>query len=149
MIHGRFFSPQDDISSCVKIKESVLGDKFNDDLDLFSMHLLVFDNDENAIGTGRIRFDGDDFVIDFIAILEEERRKGYGDFALRMMVDRAFQSQADSVSCICPIYLTSFCQKVGFKPYGEKYLLDDEEVIKMKIEEKDFIFPCHSCGEKH
>ena len=101
MIHGRYLNQGEDLTDVLKVRQLSLCDAGmnteEDPLDPEAVNILVDLQDEMTdgawpyIGCGRILCDVENFrfYIDQIGIRPEFRRKGYGEFALRMLVDKA------------------------------------------------------------
>ena len=101
MIHGKYLNQGEDLTDVLKVRQLSLCDaQMNtgrDALDDEDVNILVDLVDEpdvkngTYIGCGRILCDVEQFrfYIDQVGILPAFRKKGYGEFALRMLVDKA------------------------------------------------------------
>lgn len=129
MIEGKYlYGADSDLSEVFEIRKEVFvkedgideKDEF-DGLDTMCVHGIISVAGKN-VGTGRILFDGDEFRIGHICILKEERGKKYGDFLVRMLVDKAFLSGANEVVVGSKINAISFYETIGFETFREKYV---------------------------
>ena len=98
MIRGIYLNGMtDDWKECLKIRRHVFMNELHcenveDDLDSTSLHLLLYTGDNKPIGSARLVFDIDGyFQFDYLAVLKEERKNGYGDFIMHMIFDKANQ----------------------------------------------------------
>lgn len=101
MIHGKYINQGEDLTDVLKVRQLSLCDAqmdpAEDALDPEAVNILVDLKDELEegtdpfIGCGRILCDVEQFrfYIDQIGIVPAFRKKGYGEFALRMLVDKA------------------------------------------------------------
>lgn len=101
MIHGKYINQGEDLTDVLKVRQLSLCDAQmetgEDALDPEAVNILVDLTDEpeagknTYIGCGRILCDVEQFrfYIDQVGILPAFRKKGYGEFALRMLVDKA------------------------------------------------------------
>lgn len=151
MVKGRIIDTSADpkdkalekIKEVIEIRKSVFDTDF-DEKDISASHVLIFDNDDNRnVACGRIYMnDSYDFVIDNVAVLENYRNKKYGDFVIRMLVDKAFSCAASIVYAELfhsddnkMLEQTNFLKKYNFKETDSPYLL--------KLNRKDY---CTGCG---
>ncbi|MEG2071218.1 MAG: GNAT family N-acetyltransferase [Bacteroidales bacterium] len=129
MIEGKYlFGANSDLSDVFEIRRKVFVEEENilekyefDDFDNYCVHGMIAVNGKK-LGTGRILYDGDEYRIGHIAILKEERGKKYGDFLVRMLIDKAFLNGAQEVVVGAKISVIPFYEKIGFKQYGTIYL---------------------------
>jgi N-acetylglutamate synthase-like GNAT family acetyltransferase len=151
LIQGKILSGNTDLSEAFAIRRKVFveellipEEKEFDDLDPIAMHVIVYEEDDNkkAVATGRIYFDGTNCEIGHIAVLKEYRRKEYGDFTLRMLLNKAFTAGIKSVYSIVPKDCIEFFQSVGFIRNEEEILDNDKIFYRMTITDKDTITDC-------
>ncbi|MFA9463448.1 MAG: GNAT family N-acetyltransferase [Velocimicrobium sp.] len=128
MIEGKYlYGLKSDLSEVFAIRREVFvkEDKLLecnefDGLDTMCVHALISVEGKN-LGTGRILYNGDEYRIGHICILKEERGKKYGDFIVRMLIDKAFLSGADEIMVGSKISAVSFYETIGFVKIGEEY----------------------------
>lgn len=150
MVKGKFYSGQDDLTEIKEIRKIVFCDALHiapevedDGQDMFCMHVLALDGDTPA-ATGRISFDGWDFVISKVAVLPEYQGKKFGDFVVRMLVDKAMMSNATKVQLDSFEDTVAFFETIGFKAEKEAGMLGDKKLISM-ILNTDEIHKCCNC----
>ncbi|MBR3308391.1 MAG: GNAT family N-acetyltransferase [Lachnospiraceae bacterium] len=146
MIHGKYINQGEDLNEVLKMREeifSVGGDEKDPDAINILVSLEADAADEGVlIGCGRLNFDLDAFrfSIDFVGIREEFRRNGYGEFALRTLVDKVNQCGADKVYVEKELVQTEeaehFFKKMFFVPCEE-----DDRFLTAKID--SFHTCCH------
>lgn len=128
MIEGKFlYGADDDLSDIFEIRRSVFVDEEGiseetefDGLDHVCLHGII-KVEGKKLGAGRILYDGDTFWIGHIAILKEERGKKYGDFLVRMLLDRCFNSGAQVVLAQTKPGTERFFEKIGFCKCSDVY----------------------------
>ena len=117
MIHGKYINQGGDLTEVLKMRQEIFGTG-EDARDPDAISILVSlerdaDDPGIPIGCGRLNFELENFrfIIDSLGILADFRRNGYGEFALRTLVDKVNQCGAEQV-------------------YIEKDLLQSEEAEK-------------------
>jgi len=105
-----------------------------------ALHLVVYEAND-PIATGRIiTIDGKCFL-GRIAVLEEKRRKYYGDLVVRMLIRRAFIMGAGKQYANAQTRAKGFYKKLGFIEIGEVF--DDGGVEHIQMEhEGDIVGDC-------
>jgi ribosomal protein S18 acetylase RimI-like enzyme len=152
LIQGKLLSQGNDLSEVQLIRRKVFIEEMklpetieNDGLDDQSMHVIVYEEtgSKKAVATGRISFDGQHCEISHIAVLKEFRHKQYGDFAVRMLLNKAFTSGIQVVMSRVNSNSVAFFEKIGF------HIINDElenQIIThylMEITTKDIKYACH------
>lgn len=103
MIHGKYINQGENLGQVLQLRKQIFAaGEDAKDADAVQVLVSLVDNDTNAetyIGCGRLILDMDAFafVIDYVGILADFRRNGYGEFALRALVDKVNQCGADCV----------------------------------------------------
>lgn len=150
MVRGKFYSGQDDLTEILNIRKLVFQEELqippeveSDGQDDFCMHVLAFEGDV-PVAIGRISFDGWDFVISRVAVLAEYRGKKYGDFIVRMLVDKAMMSNAKEVQLDAFEETIGFFESIGFLAEKEAGALGDRKLIHMVLD-TDAIHKCCNC----
>lgn len=150
MIKGVYLNGEDDLTDAFLIREKVFIEEQGvpkelelDELDTYAIHAVAYDG-EKAVATGRIVYDGDTYKIGRVAVLKEERGKQYGDFIVRMLLDKAFLHGADEVVLGAQLQAVKFYEKIGFEQYGE--IFDDAGIphISMRLKRGKL---CKKCME--
>ena len=151
MICGKILNYNDDLSEAFAIRQVVFSKEQNidpniefDDDDKIALHGLVYLslNEKVPVATGRIVYDGDQCKIGRVAVLKEYRGKRYGDFLVRMLLNRAFSSGVELVYCHAQVSTVAFYEKIGFKIVGEEFIEAGIRHLKMEIKNDEMIFNC-------
>ena len=141
-----------DISECLAIRKEVFGEeqKFmtaacEDKDDRSAIFALAYETEKTdlpdgsakenllPVATGRLLFLDDCYKIGRIAVKKEFRGKKYGDFIVRMLVDKAFTMGAKEVFVGAQKHAIPFYEKIGFIPVDEEYFEDEIYHKMMKI----------------
>ncbi|MCD7981862.1 MAG: GNAT family N-acetyltransferase [Clostridiales bacterium] len=125
MVFGKFVTEEKDINLVREICKQVFRQEYGPDLsgvtaDEFCLSALVFAGEEPA-GMGRIFFDGTDFKIMEVAVLPEYRGEKYGDFMVRLLIDRAMMSGAREICLDALPGTEGFFRTIGFEAEGKPY----------------------------
>lgn len=159
LIQGKILSAGDDLSEAFLIRKAVFVEEQGipedlefDELDHEAMHVIVYEEDPNwnmnhssekkAVATGRILYDGTTCKIGRIAVLKDYRNKKYGDFTVRMLLNKAFTSGITQVSLDAQCSAERFYEKIGFHKEGETFLDAGIMHVKMTIGIQDIVTPC-------
>ena len=159
MIFGRYYLGLDHMDEIAPIRREVFGGEQG-----FSEDILFDETDETAIqavvykdinrtipvGVGRLHRIGTDgeYKIGRIAVKKEERGCGYGDFIVRMLVDKGLMMGADRVLVGAQPHAISFYQKIGFRPVGDSYVEAGIEHTVMEIRQNTVCKACQGHTEK-
>ena len=141
-----------DISECLKIRQEVFGEEQGfftaageDADDASAIFALAYETEKTElpdgtveekllpVGTGRLIFLDDFYKIGRIAVKKEYRGKNYGDFIVRMLVDKAFVMGAKEVFVGAQKHAIPFYEKIGFVELSEEYYEDNIYHKMMKI----------------
>lgn len=128
MIQGKLLSFYDNLEQVNIIRKQVLVEELKipeqivfDENDKNAIFVLVYEESNkkngvinNPVATGRIIYDGDNCIIDNIAVLKEYRQKKYGDFTVRMLINKAFTSGISEITVNTFPELLEFYSKIGF-----------------------------------
>lgn len=107
------------IRTCVFTNEQCAdADGEFDSYDSTSLFALLYDDENEAVGTARIAKTAEGFKIGRIAVLKKCRGKGYGADIVRAVTDKAFEMGADKVLVDAQNYAVPFYEKLGFKVTG-------------------------------
>ena len=152
MIQGKYLSVEDDLSDVFTIRKNIFIDEMgkdssyiNEGLDALSIHATVTNEKDIVCGSGRLTLMLDDnndtsFSMDLLGVLPEERHKGYGEFLVRILADKAMLSGAESIKIECNLATAPFFEKLYFKKDSI-----DGDVCKMHVDMADFKHPCEHC----
>ena len=79
-----------------RVLKEECGLKIEAEPEAFCMYALAYEGD-TPVATGEITFDGESYRIQEVAVLPEFRRKKYGDFIVRLLIDKAMLSGAQTI----------------------------------------------------
>ena len=101
--------------------------------DLEAEHLVAetAESGTQAVGSAQLFHGPDQDVIGGLAVLPAYRRRGIGSALMKALLE---MSHARKVMTHCPAELVPFCEKQGFKPEGDVFLLGIMEQQKMVLE---------------
>ncbi len=152
MITGKYLSIEDNLENVISIRNTVFDEEIkkdssyiNEALDAFSIHALVKDENDNYVGSGRLTMLLDDdnntlFTMDLVGVLKDYQHKGYGEFMVRMLADKAMLSGAEYIDIKCPKEIEGFFSKLFFKTISE-----ENGICNMKVTLSEFKHPCECC----
>ena len=66
--------------------------------------------------------------------MKEYRHKGYGDFVVRMLIDKAFTMGAKEIFVDAQLHAVDFYKTIGFRPVGDVFEEAGIEHQKMVVE---------------
>lgn len=145
MVQGSFFSGQDDFSIIQNIRKQVFEEPamWENERDISSMHAVVY-SDNQAVGAGTIFYDGWECVISHVGVLPAYRGQKFGDFIVRMLIDKAVMANVEEIYLITDKKTAGFFEKIGFQ---RKKDIDEKNFVLMGLR-KEQIFKCCDCHEK-
>lgn len=134
----------DDISECLAIRKEVFGQEqqfltaASENIeDKEAIFVLAYETKEQgeqvSVATGRLIFLEDRFKIGRIAVKKEFRGKHYGDFIVRMLLEKAFSMGAKEVFVGAQAHAIPFYERIGFVRQKEEYFEDGIYHLIMKI----------------
>ncbi len=132
MIQGKLIEYGQDLSDITKIWNSVFSQDKDISLtwgDEIAIYGVIHDKDTKPLAAGKLVISDGRYEISSIAVLEEERNKGYGDFLVKLLVNKAFLSGAECVYTTTTHNCSEFFQKIGFKIINEKNSI--QEMLNM------------------
>ncbi len=109
----------------------------HDDRDKEAIFALAFEEGEDfkkPVATGRLLFLEDSFKIGKIATLKEYRKMGYGDFVVRMLIDKAFTMGAKEIFVDAQLTAVDFYKTIGFRTVGDVFEEAGLKYQKMVVE---------------
>lgn len=146
MIQGKLLSYGDDLQEVLEIRKKVfveelgeMNDIVSDSMDDEAVHVVVYEPENHPIAAGRLIYGGDSCRIDKLAVLKQFRRKEYGDFAVRMLINRAFLAGIDKIWVDTKQDYIGFFERIGFHVVE----IRDNEFVSMVISMIDRKTCCH------
>ncbi len=145
MIKGTYLNHTEDLTEILEIRRRVFNTEADSDaIDPLAVHVLLRDEGDKPVAAGRIHYDGDIYKVGKIAVLEEERRKGYGEFVVRMLLDKAFQSGAEEVFIDARVSAVDFYKKLGFIEKSQVFELNNAPCQVMSITKSEVCRKCQN-----
>lgn len=133
MIQGKLIEYGQDLSEISKVWNSIYPDEMNGiDLkwgDEIAIYGVIHNNDANPVAAGKLVISDGRYEISNIAVIEKERNKGYGDFLVKLLINKAFISGAECVYTSVTHNCIEFFEKIGFKIINEKNSI--QELLNM------------------
>jgi predicted GNAT family N-acyltransferase len=134
---------QSDINKCFEIRRKVFieeqkvpeSEEF-DDYETICNHYLVF-NGKEVIGTARTRKTSSGYKMERIAILKEQRKKGFGAKLVKNLLTRIKKNASSKIYLSAQVQAIGFYEKLGFLRKGETYLDANIEHIEMEYAKKN------------
>ena len=153
MVHGKYFTSSGDIAPILALRKEVFCDEQGfdpalerDKYDNMAFYALVYDENEKPAATGRLFIDGQNrFHIGRMCTRKDCRGQGYGDLAIRMLLDLALRQNAPYIVADAQLPAVGFYAKYGFKPCGEIFLDEGVEHQPLRIEAGEIVLGGH-CG---
>lgn len=153
MIRGKFIPQGGDLSDAKQVRQAVFIEEQHispeleyDEWDPKAVHAVVYDTNSLPVATGRLLLEEDgSFHIGRVAVKKECRKKGYGDFVVRMLLDRAFQCGAQEVCILAQTTAVGFYQTIGFRVCGDACLDAGIEHYPMKVAKGEVQTACDGC----
>lgn len=155
MICGRYYLGLDHMEEIAPICREVFVSELEfpeniifDETDETAVQAVVYKDIDRTIpvGVGRLcRTDEEKaYKIGRIAVKKEERGQGFGDFIVRMLVDKGLMMGADRVVTDAQSHVIKFFEKIGFRPTGETYTEADKEYTVMEIRQDTICKACQN-----
>lgn len=125
-----------------------------DQKDQEAIHVIVFETPINlkdrknemnhAVATGRIIFDGERCTISHVAVLKDYRKQQYGDFTVKMLLNKAFTSGVPEVELDTTEQTEGFFKRIGFKTENTWMDLNGIKWKHMKVNTNQITRPCQN-----
>lgn len=142
MIQGKLLYYGNDLKEVYNIRRKVFIEELGypkdietDEFDEEAVQVLVYEQEGNvnsinktAVATGRIRYCGESCIIDKVAVLKDYRKKEYGDFTIRMLLNRAFTAGINEVTAVINPDVLGFFEKIGFHVINKEVNGSDEQI---------------------
>ena len=151
MIYCRWYTgslpePAEQIRREVFVNELGYTEAFAfDGREFFSWNLLVWEEEiPKAVGRLTINEEGA-YVVQYLAVLPPYRRHLLGDFALRLLVDKALSGPPAPILADVPEYAESLFSVVGFRYTEDKISIENRALRRMIFPEGGSLHG--SCGD--
>jgi predicted GNAT family N-acyltransferase len=134
---------ESDLNKCFEIRRKVFieeqkvpeSEEF-DQYETICDHYLVFDK-KVITGTARIRKTLNGYKMERIAILKEQRKKGFGIKLVKNLLTRLKKNASSKIYLSAQVQAIGFYEKLGFLRKGEVFLDANIEHIKMEYRKKN------------
>lgn len=153
MIMGKWVSGTGEgFETVLAIRTEVFCEEFGispkderDAFDEISAHVLIFDEGGSPVATGRLFPAAEGWRIGRVCVKKQSRGKGFGDMALRMLLDRAARTVPDAdIVLSARTEIAPWYAAFGFQKEGAEY--DDAGLrhVKMRVNAKNIVWhkPC-------
>lgn len=143
MIEGKLLYSDDELSEVYQIQKTVFGNSIHniepDDENLFTIHAIVYESGEEkkAVAAGSLNYNGEVCRLDRVAVLKENRGNYYGDFIVKILLNKAFMSEIKKVDITVEPNNIGFFKKIGFQAEYEH-----GESIRMSITSAQVAVKC-------
>lgn len=154
MICGRYYLGLERMEEIAPIRRKVFGTELGfpedilfDEADETAIHALAYKDINRTIpvASGRLyKTEEGDYKIGRIAVIKEERKQGFGDFIVRMLVDKALMMGADRVIVGSQPHAVQFYEKIGFQRTGETYVEAGVEHTLLEIRQNTICKACQN-----
>jgi ElaA protein len=140
---------QEDLSDAHSIRRAVFieeqgvsYEEEHDGTDGACIHLVLYDEKNTPVATGRIMVTNEDFVIGRVATLKSHRGQGLGTAVMQTLIDACVMMGAERQILGAQIQARDFYEKLGFVAYGDVY--DDAGIPHISMERIGGNFCCRN-----
>ncbi|MCL2215811.1 MAG: GNAT family N-acetyltransferase [Defluviitaleaceae bacterium] len=123
-----FFGEKEDLSDVHVIRREVFMEEqnvpaahLNDGTDAESIHVVVYDENEKPVSTGRVHITDDDFIIGRVATVKSHRSQGLATGIMQALIEACVQMGGERQLLHSQTEAQGFYEKLGFTPYGEEF----------------------------
>lgn len=132
--------PNEDFSASYEIRKTVFVEEQNipienemDGLDSVCFHIILY-NDAAPVGSGRLYVHLHVARLGRVAVLQNERGKGYATLICKALIDIAKRENAKRVTLDSQAYVVPLYEKLGFISEGDEFLEEGIPHVKMNLE---------------
>lgn len=132
--------PNEDFSASYEIRKTVFVEEQNipienemDGLDSVCFHIILY-NDVAPVGSGRLYVHLHVARLGRVAVLQNERGKGYATLICKALIDIAKRENAKRVTLDSQAYVVPLYEKLGFISEGDEFLEEGIPHVKMNLE---------------
>lgn len=151
LVQGKLLTNQDNLSDVYTIKRKVFIDELGCSetevfpaYDMYAIHTIIYEGEKmRPVATGSILYDSRKCFIKDIAVLKDFRGKGYGDFAIRMLIGKAFQSGIKTIYIMTNPDCIDFFKKYGFQENMDESRENGPYFKGMVLHEEWYITGCN------
>jgi predicted GNAT family N-acyltransferase len=104
-----------------------------DEHDAFAWHIILYTNN-TPVGSGRIYIVDDTAKLGRVAVIKNERGKGYATMICNALIEVAKRENAKLVTLNSQSYVASLYDKMGFIRCGKEFLEEGIPHIRMDLD---------------
>jgi predicted GNAT family N-acyltransferase len=102
-------------------EQNIAEDVEMDGTDASCIHLVVYDEAEAPVATGRIHIYDGEFSIGRVAVLPGHRGKRYGLFVMQVLIHACYTMGGERQVVRAQVPVRGFYEKLGFTAFGEVF----------------------------
>lgn len=150
MLEGNYFFGEDNIEDAkgirklVFIEEQGMPETYEFDEEDKESVIVVAYLDKEPVATGRLLFDGINNLIGRIAVKKQHRRNNYGEFVVRMLIDKCINFGGNTVTVFAQENAVDFYKGMGFEVSGQPYIEDGINKYPMNLLIKNLVKKCNN-----
>lgn len=156
LIRGSYLTSRDDLTAVLALREQVFSAEQGfhhacerDAHDDMAVYALVYDEENQPAGTGRLYIDEEDrFTIGRLCVLKDRRGQGLGDLLMRMLLYRAQELHASAVYVEAQLPVVDFYARYGLRPVSDVFIKEGapHRLMRATAEEIDIEGACHKAA---
>lgn len=148
LIQGKLLSAKDNLKDVFEIRREVFVKELGiseqmefDEKDRFAIHAIAYleENHTIPVATGRLYFDGDTCYLEKLAVLKEYRNRQYGEFILRMLLNKADMAGIQKVYVKGNKPFIDYFKGFGFLPDNN---IKEKDAKTLSIQPKNLFLGC-------
>lgn len=143
MVQGRWYPVGSNIELPLSIRRAVLG-RGRDALDDQAQQVIVF-REDRAVGSARLWWQDGAFRMGDVAVLPEERGRGFGDLLVRLLLFKALTHNALKITLFTPPETETFFAKYGFQADERREQGVEMSILGEKVQLSHCSGQCEKC----
>ena len=157
LVGNYLLSGVSDTDVVYEIRQKVFSDEqglpdfvVRDDDDIEAIFAVAYEEEDEKrtpVGTARLLFLGEEFKIGRLCVLKEFRGRGYADFLVRMLLDKAFSMGATEVHVDARLHAVGFYKKIGFVENGAEKQTNGFDEQPMILKKDNLCKKCQESGQ--
>ena len=155
-----FFGVKEDLSDVHVVRREVFveeqgvpEDKVDNGTDAECIHLVVYDDSEKPVSTGRVHITDEDFIIGRVATIKSHRGQGLATGIMQALIEACVQMGGERQITNSQVRSMGFYEKLGFTPYSSEF--EEAGIPHVSMEHFGSVKKCGSgghcggCGKGH
>lgn len=118
MLEGKYLLFGDSYEDIYKIRKQCNSTSITDVMDRDALHVIVYE-DAQPIACGRMIIKENKYIFDNIYVVKEKRKNKIGDFAVRLLIEKANLMCAKEIIVCCEDSNKLFFESIGFQERKE------------------------------